>query len=376
VATNKIELADAEEYINFVISTARSRAGDEDGNALARVSLRPRQFHSHFAFMDEYNFGTMHLERVEQDQVEEDEFVVREEESTSVVVPSVVTAWSVMNYLGSEIAQEYFRAIIGRFSKDVLKKQMDLRPKDEAIHLSLAGANGNNDQLLNYKKKMITKHFASYLTRAVGEIMKDGFDDEILPPLLGDRSRPMNPALEFIKSIIAVLELDSELENEVHVLKRSLLAQIGVAEYSRAAQWINPCPTFILPDVFCTECHESRDVNLCYVPPRDTEEDDSQKHWQCEDCGTPYDVDSIERRLISLLHRKMVRYQLQDIRCSKTNRVTTRALAPLSEGSNGVKLDISPKEGQADLRLLHSLAELHELESLKEAAAGMLANFH
>jgi hypothetical protein len=39
-------------------------------------------------------------------------------------------------------------------------------------------------------------------------------------------------------------------------------------------------------------------------------------------------------------------------------------------------LDISPKEGQADLRLLHSLAELHELESLKETTAGMLVNFH
>ena len=375
VATNKVDLADAEEYINFVISTAQNRARDDDGNALTRVSLRPRQFHSQFVFMDEYNFGTMHLERVEHDEIDEDEFVICENESTSVVVPSVVTAWSVMNYLGSEIAQEYFRAIIGRFSKDVLKKQIDLKSKDDGKQFAIAGAAGNSEQLLSYKRKMITKHFASYLTRAVGEIMKDGVNDKIIPPLLGDLSRPLNPALDFIKGIIHVLELDSDLENEVHVLKRSLLAQIGVAEYSWAAQWTNPCPTFVLPDVFCTECHESRDVNLCYVPPRDLEEDNSQKHWLCEDCGTPYNVNSIERRLIGLLHRKMVRYQLQDIRSVKTNRVTTRALAPLSEGSGGLKLDISPKEGQAELRLLHSLAELHDLESLKESTACMLGNF-
>jgi DNA polymerase epsilon subunit 1 len=376
VATNKLELADAEEYINFVIETARRQAtaGDQ-GDALAKVSLRPRLFHSNFVFLDEFNFGTMQLERVNQDDIDESiDFAIPDsEDPKSAVVPSVVTAWSVMNYLGSEIAQEYFRAIIGRFSKDVLKKQMELASQDGV--LSIVGALGMTDQVITYKRKMISKHFATYLTRAVGEIMKDGPDEEQMPLVLSDRSRQMNPALEFTKNVIAVLELDSDIETEVHVLKRSLLAQVGVAEYSKAAHWVNPCPTFILPDVFCSECHESRDVNLCYIPPRQPDEA-IEKHWACDDCGTPYNVHVIEGCLLHRLHKKMVRYVLQDVRCTKTNRVASRALAALSDCSEGLKLDISREEAQGELRLLHSLAEFHELEILQETAAGMMANYH
>jgi DNA polymerase epsilon subunit 1 len=190
---------------------------------------------------------------------------------------------------------------------------------------------------------MISKHFASYLTRAVGEIINDDAPDENLVRMPSTR-HPDNPVLEFIKSVMVVLELDKEVDAEVHVLKRSLLAQVGVAEYSSLAKWENPCPTFILPDVFCAECHESRDINLCYIPPSAEEEQTKQIHWFCEDCGTQYDVPDIERRLIQHAHRKMMRYQLQDIRCSKTNRVATHALARVSKCAAEFRLDISQPE--------------------------------
>ena len=220
---------------------------------------------------------------------------------------------------------------------------------------------------------MISKHFASYLTRSVGEILKDVEVDKLQPPLITGRNRNTNPALEFIKNVIAVLELDTDIEHEVHVLKRSLLAQVGVAEYARAAQWVNPCPSFTLPDVFCSECHESRDVNLCYIPPQ---EDDGivETQWACNDCGTPYNVPEIESRLLHLLHIKAIRYVLQDVRCTKTNRVASRALAPLSDCSASLKLDISRGDVEDELHLLHSLSKLHDLETLQETIDGMLCN--
>jgi DNA polymerase epsilon subunit 1 len=279
VATNKTNLADAEEYVNFVISTVRNQSGDngEDSSALSRVALRPRQFHTHYLFLDEYNFGTMHLERHDRGEVG-DEFFIEDgdENSSTVVVPSVVTAWSIMNYFGSEIAQEYFRVIIGRFSKEVLKKQIEFKRRDEEKHVNSVFLKELDEQLLEYKKKMVSKHFATYLTRAVGEIIKDDGQDEVATHMTGAHSRPMNPVLEFIKSVMAVLELDSDIDKELHVLKRSLLSQVGVAEYSSLAKWENPCPKFILPDVFCAECHESRDVNLCYIAPPDEGEQNQQ----------------------------------------------------------------------------------------------------
>jgi DNA polymerase epsilon subunit 1 len=280
-----------------------------------------------------------------------------------------------MNYLGSQTAQEYFRAIIGRFSKDPFQKQMELVSRGG--DLPLVGAGSAEEELLEYRKKFVSKHLASYLTRAVGEIVKDGFDESTLPAHVAATTRSMafqNPALEFIKNMIEVLQLDAQVDSQVQVLKRSLLSQISVAEYSQAAQWVNPCPTFILPDVFCTECHESRDVNLFYMPPSE-EDDDAQQGWTCEDCGVPYNVHVMEQRLIALLYRKLVRYQLQDVRCKKTNRVAVRCLAPLSDCSAGIKLDTSPNDAIADIQLLHGLGKLHELDDLKNLTEDVLHGF-
>ena len=374
LVTNKISLADAEEYVNFVLSTVRRRASglSGDGDALARVSLHPRQYHSHFVFLDEFNFGTMQLERVAKTEADGEDFVISDNADDNVIVPSVVTAWSVMNYLGSEMAQEYFRAIIGRFSSDVLKKQMALVTEEDSNAGLRLGE--NEGRLLAYKKRMISSHFATYLTRAVDEILKDGVDDEIKAPLLSGR-RNTSPALDFIKSVTTVLGLDQDVDEEVHALKRSLLSQLGVAEYSEAAKWVNPCPTFILPDVFCPECHDSRDVNLCHIPPRLSDDDAMIQAWACEDCGTPYDPAAIEQRLIALINRKVTRYQLQDLRCTKTNRVATRVLAPFSECSAALKLDISPRDALSEIQLLQNLALLYDLESLKFVTEGLQTSF-
>jgi DNA polymerase epsilon subunit 1 len=381
VSTNKTCLADAEEYINFVISTIRSQVAEsgESLSGLARVSLRPRQFHTQLLFLDEYNFGTVYLERHEKESIENEDFLIEEEASDdTVVIPSVVTAWSLMNYMGSEIAQEYFRVVVGRFSKDILKKEHDLRNRDGNKGLPSFFDKELRDKILSFKKRIVSKTFAAMLTRAVGEISKEHEENEgndsQLPLLLTKTDRPLDPVLEFVKSVIVVLELDQEVNAEVHALKRSLLAQIGVAEYSSLAKWENPCPTLMLPDCYCKECQETRDVNLCYIPTAEQGEP-KQIHWFCEDCGTEYDVATIERRLVENAHKSVLRYQLQDLRCIKTNRVATHSLAQVSQCSAELKLDISPEEGRSEIETLHRLAKYHQLEELEFTTEGILTSF-
>eukprot|EP00934_Nitzschia_sp_Nitz4_P003410 Nitzschia sp. Nitz4//scaffold180_size44305//24137//35517//NITZ4_007241-RA/size44305-processed-gene-0.44-mRNA-1//1//CDS//3329539473//3400//frame0 len=262
VATNKTTLGDAEEYVNFIISTLQNTSSEgDDVSVLSRLALRPRQYHTQFLFLDEYNYGTMHLERMERSEVDTDD-IVEEGDGSSVVVPSVVTAWSIMHYLGSETAKQYFRVIIARFSKEVLRKQLDLQRKSDVSQgVNVIANRPLQEALVAYKRKMVSKHFASSLTRAVAEIIKDSADNS-----MQQEYNDANPVLEFIKSVMTVLEIDEDVQAEVHGLRRSLLAQVGVAEYSSLAKWKNPCPTFILPDVFCWECREARDINLCYTP--------------------------------------------------------------------------------------------------------------
>jgi DNA polymerase epsilon subunit 1 len=370
VATNKSTLTEAEEYIGFVLSTIGNRSSMNGSAGVERVALRPRRYYSQVLLFDEYNFGGIELEKANiEDSDDESNLIVEDGvDGTSKVFvrPSVVSGWSMRNYLGSESAQEYFRAIVARFSKDIFRKENQLR--------SMHDRNGIRDELLEYKKKVISRHFASDLSRAVDDIVKEGGGKDSFPVLPGARWNSTSPPLEFIKSVAAVLELDQDVQQEVQALRRGLLAQIGVAEYSKAAEWTNPCASFILSDLFCVECHESRDVNLCELPPLEGNSV-PKRHWACSECGTMYDPEVIEDRLIDIAKRNALRYQLQDVRCSKTNRVATRALSKQSQTSSELKLDIGREETVSQLELLRHLAQHHELDWLEDTIDGLLSTF-
>merc|ERR1712150_159947 len=128
----------------------------------------------------------------------------------------------------------------------------------------------------------------------------------------------------------------------------------GAREYSATTKFVNPCAEFVLQDVFCKECVVTRDLNLC-VGGVGAVEDDSLGHeqqhgnsngnrkkaeWVCEECARPYDTDEIEWRLVDIIQHQSVSYQLQDLRCGKTNAVLRRCLARQSECSAEWGLDV------------------------------------
>jgi DNA polymerase epsilon subunit 1 len=296
IATNKSNIYDAREYVEFVISTILKRAGGDAGanhaaEGLARISLHPNNFYTHYLFLDQNNFGGIHFEQREIEDEDENEITqlfnsVGNETSNQSIVPTVVCGWNIMYYLSDNLAQDYFRTIIGRFSKDVFRKQLQIEHKAKSKITSISpmsvalkddddenGFLSPQEQLLNYKKKMISKHFAHYLTRVVSELLEDDGGADKFPKLPGSHLNMTDPALEFVKNVLAVLNLDPDVKQEVIYLKKSLFAQIGVHEYSAATEWKNPAASFMLPDVYCSECRECRDVDLCAIPPEEEESD-------------------------------------------------------------------------------------------------------
>lgn len=65
------------------------------------------------------------------------------------------------------------------------------------------------------------------------------------------------------------------MTNSVARLKENLLKMVGVKAFSPIAQFINPCLTFVLPDVICTFCNQCRDLDLCRDPEL------TQHNWTC-----------------------------------------------------------------------------------------------
>ena len=73
--------------------------------------------------------------------------------------------------------------------------------------------------------------------------------DEDFPDHFGCRYKLRCPALEFVKYICKVLNLDKNVQDQVIKLKKDLFTIINVREFSDEAQYIDPSLSFVIPQV-------------------------------------------------------------------------------------------------------------------------------
>lgn len=70
-----------------------------------------------------------------------------------------------------------------------------------------------------------------------------------------------------------------------------------------------------------------------------------------------------------------MRYQIQDIRCTKTKRVSNNSLAKVSTCGADFCLDVPTDDARRDIQTLRNLATHHGLEELLQATTDVLTSF-
>jgi len=181
-----------------------------------------------------------------------------------------------------------------------------------------------------------------------------------------------NPALEYVKMVCHVLSLDPIVTSEVARLKANLLRLVGVHEFAPEAQFVNPCLSYVLPDVICSHCGWGRDVDLCRDRFVTGHHLDDNLEWLCAHCNTPYVAhthrhtppsfadrvvraspshdgihvcrygrDSIEQRLVGIVQRASVGFQTQDLVCSRCRSVKADLMALYCDCSGQFKTEFS-----------------------------------
>jgi DNA polymerase epsilon subunit 1 len=60
-----------------------------------------------------------------------------------------------------------------------------------------------------------------------------------------------SPALAFVRTVCELMGLDQRCQEQVEIMKKCLLRSLHVAEFSAAAQFKEPCESFVVPDVHC-----------------------------------------------------------------------------------------------------------------------------
>eukprot|EP00898_Chlorokybus_atmophyticus_P000434 jgi/Chlat1/1391/Chrsp12S02054 len=146
------------------------------------------------------------------------------------------------------------------------KLQADTHAEDDGCTPSVtrAVADEADEEEAEFLRGQVAGYFTFKLLKWMREIhlyagstraQAAGFD---FPQLAGSHRAHTTPALEFAKSVSAVLALDKRAEHEVAVLRRNLLASIQVGEYAEEAQFVDPCLSFSLPNVLNREESSSR----------------------------------------------------------------------------------------------------------------------
>lgn len=205
--------------------------------------------------------------------------------------------------------------------------------------------------------------------RAEREAVRDGSASadvvaRSFPLLPGSHLQLADPALEFAKAVCHLASLERAVETNLLRLRRNVLRQLGVLEFATEGVWHNPSLSFTLPEVVCDFCGHCRDLDVC-----------REAEWSCGECDNAYDYDALEARLVGLVRRRALAFQLQDVQCAKCRQVKVKNLAPYCGKCAGpFALRIGRESVDEALRTFANIAQYHSMDWLAETVAFMQRN--
>ncbi|XP_062555151.1 DNA polymerase epsilon catalytic subunit 1 [Armigeres subalbatus] len=178
------------------------------------------------------------------------------------------------------------------------------------------------------------------------------------------------PALEFIKALCKVLEVNKDIGEELTSLRRNMLHLVGIGDFSDKAVWKEPQKSYVLSEVICKACNHCRDVDLRKDGNRAIR--DGGVVWMCPQCNADYDSVELEMRLLEVVERKMMSYTLQDLRCGRCKQIKRENLAEFCSCAGSFENLISAGELRRLLNSFLTVAENCKMPLLKESVEHML----
>lgn len=395
LCTKKSEMKHAQTYLVFILQTVLS-------NELFQVlSFTPKKYFSNLFFLDAENYGGILLKTVGDASEDDDDENENEETGEEDKPLDIVSHWNMANYLPKGI-DEYFLLLVGQFIRRRAEFQLRARAKaltsssqhqqqdedEDEEDLALDESERRLSPLAKYSQRLVASYFSDKLLRIVPEIQSYNLDRASFPVFAGSHLAMEHPALELVKFVSAVFQLEPSVEAPLGKMRRTLFKLLHVSEFSDDAQFVNPSLSFAVQDVICLCCNLCRSVDLCRDPQLfkgssrallsddETGENSSgnadldagtQSAWHCPRCFALYDKGAFERRLVEMVEAQSVQYQLQDLYCKKCLLPAEHKMREYCacSGTYGV-LPGAREELQETLRILRRIAQQHDFEWLLE----------
>mmetsp|Transcript_41342 Transcript_41342/g.87963 ORF Transcript_41342/g.87963 Transcript_41342/m.87963 type:complete len:231 (-) Transcript_41342:64-756(-) len=214
--------------------------------------------------------------------------------------------------------------------------------------------------------RYITDELSDKLLRIMRDIdlgeleERDGEGLEVLPRSVLHEQTPV--LLSFVRILCSVLGLNSQIKDDVGILKKNLLRSIQCNEYGTTTGADLPAYTLVLPDLILPQWNESRDVDLL----RDTV---LLKYLQ----EHPEDKPCIEMQLLEALNELVAQYYLQDLKCKRTNQVHSRRLCNHSTYGGSLVLSKSAEAFGRVLRDFSAVAEYYDMKLMTSQVSWLMS---
>ncbi|CAL8464190.1 g3725 [Coccomyxa elongata] len=382
LATSKHNLTAAVGYVDYLLDAV----GKRELFSLLRMELE-RFWHS-LLFRDRYNyFGILaDIPAQLQDSLTQHpgaltqggaaELHVPEPDEAALEAPAFDHIWTIKDYLPPKVHEAFLSTLT----------EFVLLPWREAMRASVEGASQGGSQAVAeargaaaaqeaWLKANMGAHFSRKLLGVVKRIERhmgphDGDASHQFPRLAGSylsEEELGTPALAFVRAVCDALRLDPSVEEEVLVLRRNLLLLTHTLEFAPAAEFREPCRSFVLRNVICSYCNDCTDLDLCRDPAL-------QEHqWSCRKCGCAYELATIEAQLLRSVRLRARAYQLQDLRCLKCRQVLQGHLRRNCDQCGGTLRTTEPAAAFTDaLTVFRNVATYHGFQLLQDATEWLL----
>ncbi|KAJ0576989.1 putative DNA-directed DNA polymerase [Helianthus annuus] len=340
--TGKSDLSAAQAYCDSLLQALQNR------DLFKWIELEPTQYWHSLLFMDQYNYGGIQS---------------KSDQANDYSQVDIVPRWNIAENLPKE-TQDHFILIVSeflylpwKFAQDQASKRANARDDDTCTpSITAAAAETFQSCITQHLRKQIESYFTDKLLKIVSDIV------------LRMREKGKSHALELIKHVCAVLELDQTVQPEIQIMKRNLLRLVHVREFAPEAQFEKSSMSFTLPNVICSYCNDCRDIDLCEDSTLLTQE------WRCcvPQCGQPYEREMMENGLLQIARQRERFYHLQDLVCLKCKQVKAAHLAEHCGCAGSFGLKESATVFRDKLEVLLNIAVHQKFELLKECVSWIL----
>lgn len=362
--TTKAEVGNAFAYSQYILKSIKGKP------LFHFIDLEIKEYWDYLVWYDEFNYGGKATQKVVEASTQNLETIMHWQMSTFLPVrlQSTFSDWVVE-----------FITLMHNLKRPMFGSNPNGTPRLTQIPNNISGSQGDNAQ----GGLILDKAYEKPLKRDIQGLLSAQKREMLHPELAADYSFPnlpgshlnfshSNAVLELTKMLMQVLSLDKNIVTDARHIRKDLLALSDVREFSKEGTFQNPSESLKLTQVSCDNCTMARDLDFCRDEDLLPVAGEAVVRWDCTFCGSEYNRNELEERLVGEVEALIVGWTCQDLTCVKCGASRVNEFMEHCVCSGAWGESVRREEVSRRLRVFGNVASTYGLRMLGDVVKGVL----